>query len=278
MADCIYCGQPAGVLKKFHKECRTANVEARSNISVAIERSWFDPGLSSSIKEVIDTLARRGHVQQPQVDELVDQGVVTLVDTALADRVLTADEESQLGAILDGLGVDLDRLQEIGVAESLTKALFLRDLENEILKSRFRYEGDLPIVLGKKEQLLWVFQDVDLLEYKTTSRSVGRSHGVSIRIARGVYYRVGAFKGNRINETSLVHTDSGNCFLSESNWYFSGSVRKLRIPLKSVLSVEGYADGIEISVTATSTKPRIFRLSDPEFTGTALTKLASMAR
>ncbi len=56
-------------------------------------------------------------------------------------------------------------------------------------------DGNLPFNLQKTEKLVWVFQDVDYYEEKTRTQYDGGSQGVGIRIAKSMYYKVGAFRG-----------------------------------------------------------------------------------
>ena len=49
--------------------------------------------------------------------------------------------------------------------------------------------GTVPFNLMKSETLVWVIQDVNYLETVTRRERRGTSHGVSIRVARGMYYR-----------------------------------------------------------------------------------------
>ena len=67
----------------------------------------------------------------------------------------------------------------------------------------------MPFNFQKSETLVWLFNNVVYLEDKTRTQYVGRSSGVSIRIAKGVYYRVGAFQGQPISRTERIHVDTG---------------------------------------------------------------------
>jgi len=67
----------------------------------------------------------------------------------------------------------------------------LRELMEGKIPERMKVSGNLPFMLQKAEQLIWVFPDVTYYEDRTRRQYVGRSHGVSIRIARGFYYRAG---------------------------------------------------------------------------------------
>ena len=51
--------------------------------------------------------------------------------------------------------------------------------------------GPSPFRLQKSEQLIWAFQDAEHIEQKTRRDIVGRSGGVSVRVAKGVSVRMG---------------------------------------------------------------------------------------
>lgn len=222
-------------------------------------------------------LGSDGRVSSPDSEKAIVAGLQQLADAALNDGILTEDEERRFLDISGGLEIGQDRLQELGLAHRLTKAAVLRDLENGIFKSRVSLSDGVPIILGRSEEIIWAFSGTTLLEYKTRSRTVGRSHGVSIRIARGVYYRVGAFQGHRISESTLEPTDQGMCLLSSKNWFFWGPRRQAKMPLRSILSVQGYSDGIEVTPSSAA-KPKVFKLPDPEFAANLVSRAASLAR
>ena len=48
-------------------------------------------------------------------------------------------------------------------------------------------KGTVPFNLMKSEILVWVMQDADYIETVVRQERRGSSHGLSIRIARGVY-------------------------------------------------------------------------------------------
>ena len=61
---------------------------------------------------------------------------------------------------------------------------------------------ECPIIAKRGEEILFVFKGVSLLELRTQKRTYrGTSHGLSIRVAKGVYYRPGMHAGS-ITETS----------------------------------------------------------------------------
>jgi hypothetical protein len=77
-------------------------------------------------------------------------------------------------------------------------------LDNGVIPHYAQITGPMPINLQKGEQIIWLFNNVSYHAVRTKTRYVGGSHGVSIRIAKGLYYRVGAFKGERVQTKNLV--------------------------------------------------------------------------
>ena len=61
----------------------------------------------------------------------------------------------------------------------------------------------------ESEPLSWVMDDVDYIETVVRRERRGSSHGLSIRIARGVYYRPSAFRNRAIEWEESVHQDTG---------------------------------------------------------------------
>ena len=74
----------------------------------------------------------------------------------------------------------------------------IRDVTQGIVPQRQRVNGTVPFNLMKSETLVWVIQGVDYLETVTRRERRGSSHGVSIRVARGLYYRPSTFRSRPI--------------------------------------------------------------------------------
>ena len=114
--------------------------------------------------------------------------------------------------------------------------------------------------------MVWVFRPCDYLEDKTRRQYVGGSQGVSFRIAKGVYYRIGAFHGQPIDHTERVQVDTGIVVATNKNIYFAGPAKSLRIPYAKIVSFQPFDNGIGIIRDAASAKPQIFVTHDGWFT------------
>ena len=111
----------------------------------------------------------------------------------------------------------------------------------------------------KSEQLVWVIQDVDYLETVVRRERRGTSHGVSIRVARGLYYRPSTFRSRPIESEETVHADTGMLGLTTKHIHFAGSRKRFRVRYDPIVALDPYEDGSGIMPDAQTAKPQAFR-------------------
>jgi hypothetical protein len=87
-------------------------------------------------------------------------------------------------------------------------------------------------------------------EIKTTHSYAGGSQGVSIRITKGVYYRVGAHQGQIKPVQSLVETSRGTLIFTNKRLLLHpvANNKPLSIPLNKIISFHCYSNGLEIYI------------------------------
>lgn len=83
-------------------------------------------------------------------------------------------------------------------------------------------------------------------ESRRTTETVDYNQGVSFRIARGVYYRVGATQPQRVTSKGLTEIDRGTLYLTNRRVLFDGERRNSTIPLSNLISFQVYADGLQL--------------------------------
>jgi hypothetical protein len=157
---------------------------------------------------------------------------------------------------------------------ALVKIGAIRDLDEGILPQRLNITGNLPI-LQKNESIVWGFAGVSLHEFRTKTSYVGGSQGVSLRIMKGVYYRIGAYKGERLESTHLKHIDDGMLFLTNKNLYFVGAIKSHRLPYPKIVAAKLYLDGLQITRESVNPKPQVFVFEDAEFAINLLSRLVA---
>ena len=147
--------------------------------------------------------------------------------------------------------------------DRLVQAAVIRDVTQGIVPHRQNTTGTIPFNLMKLETLVWVIQNVDYLETVVRRERQGTSHGLSIKVTRGLYYRPSTFRSRPIEWDETVHADTGLLGLTTKHIYFAGSRKKFRFRYDRIVSFDLYDDGFGIIRDAQTAKPQIFR------TGTA---------
>ncbi|BDR28990.1 hypothetical protein [Helicobacter suis] len=157
-------------------------------------------------------------------------------------------------------------LDSNGYYAKLKQGSILRHVCEGVMPTGINIIGDsLPFVFMKNEKLIWAENGVQYFEMKTVSSYVGGSQGVSLRIAKGVYYRVGAFKGHKIQEEQMSYVDTGLLAITTKHLYFCGKSKSLRIPFAKLISITPYSDGISVHKDGVRAKPQIFINGDSWF-------------
>lgn len=186
------------------------------------------------------------------------------IDEYLSDGIITREEEQEIKTLIESSSLqDTSTLQNSEAYVKLMQSLVLRDIEEGRDFERVHVEN-LPILLGKNERLLWAYSNIEGYERKTGSRYTAGSNGVSLRICKGVYYRVGASKGYSQPYEYQKHLGNGEFIITNKGIYFVGD-NHAKILFSKVLSFEPYSDGITIVKDGANPKPYTFVGFDPWF-------------
>ena len=266
MGTCTLCGQRAGWFKTDHEECLSRREMAWTSMIELAER-----GLDTSV----DVHQLEGGLQSVATENFMDSGkarkaLVSVWEGAvtqfLEDGLLTIEEETRLTNFKDRFSLDQSDLDAAGAFSRLVKAGALRDLTEGKFPERMTITGTLPIRLQKSERIIWVFPNTEYFEDRTKREYVGQHSGVSLRVVKGVYYRIGGFRGHPIERTERTHIDTGVFVVTTKHLYFAGNKKSLRIPYQKIISLIPFSDGIGVHRDAATAKPQIFVTGDGWFT------------
>ncbi len=205
---------------------------------------------------------------------LLVQGWEAAVETSLEDGVLSVDEEHTLIQYLDRFNLEQADVNSNGAYRNMIQSAVIREAAEGVIPNRL---GDIPAVpfnLMKSEQLVWVIDDVDYYEVKTRRERRGTSHGLSIRVAKGLYYRPSAFRSRAVEWEETVHEDTGVLGVTSKHIYFHGERKRFRIRYDRIVSFEPFSDGIGVMRDAQTAKPQSFRTGDGWFIYNLVTNLA----
>lgn len=151
---------------------------------------------------------------------------------------VTAEMENGLNQIQNFLVIpDGEIFREKEDLSHLRLLAEIRDGNPPILHS-------IEVVLQKGEQAYWS-EPAGILEQRVVGRRYeGGSQGVSIRIAKGVSYRVGSHRGRMVTDKRLLEVSSGSLIVTSKRVIFTGGLKSFDVKLDKVLSVNFAEDGM----------------------------------
>ncbi|WP_299247267.1 hypothetical protein [uncultured Lacinutrix sp.] len=264
MGKCTYCLKSAGIFKKVHKECEQKNKFTIQKIS-ELSSTFFSNSNSTSLSE-LKTISEESFVSEIKLIELLIGTYSEFLDKFLDDGTLTDDEEKILSEYQDKYKLTQNELEKKDLLSKTYRASILRQLINgEELTNRITIQGNLPFKFQKSENLIWLFQNVELFEQRIKTTYKGGSQGISLKIAKGVYYRTSSFKGHPVKTMNTVPIASGMVALTNKHIYFSSGIKNFRINFNKIITIEPYSDGIGITKDGVTSKPQVFKNLDGWF-------------
>lgn len=277
MGNCIYCGQKAGFLKSKHKDCESNYFDSKNkiieNICTAITKDSDFDNLENKIKEI----AEKNYVKPDEIIDLYTKGFDKAVDSFLDDGILTTDEEDKISKFKTHYNFEQNVIDKNGSLQKVVKAAILREiLDGQIPETKLNIQGNLPFLLQKNENVIWIFQNVDFYEQRTRTVYQGKTQGVSVRIAKGLYYRTGSFKGNPVKIEEMKYISKGLVALTNKQIYFSSSAKNFKVPYNKIVTIDPYEDGVGLQKDGANTKPQVFKGLDGWFTYNLISNLNQM--
>ncbi len=265
MATCRFCGRPAGFLSRAHSECKKANASAEADCRALATRLFAAEVTPDGFSRGIAELRERNFLSDSQRVQAIRTVFDASVQAALEDGLLSDQEESSIAAFVEACGVAKDDLDGQGWYSRIAKSEVLRDLAAGRDPKRFHYNGQNPFTFRKGEILLWGFAGAQYLKTKTLRGWEGGSRGVSFRVMKGVYYRIGATKGHLTAQDSFPVVDVGLLFVTNLAIHFEGSTNRFKVDHSKIESIDTRSDGIRFWRDRENAKPEGFITGDGWF-------------
>ena len=228
-------GEKKGFFQRMRdNRARKAEVnQATKDISRAVVSGVLLDDLFT-VAGAVSKVAMPAKLDVPTVRAAVMASLDGVVDQALQDGILSEDEESRIADLMAHYQITVNDLPR-ALGERLTQAAVIRDLMEGKVNPRLEVT-DMPFNIGKKEVVIWVFRKVYAYEHKTGYRYEGGSRGTSIRIAKGVYWRVGNYKGSKVPVEQRISIGSGPLAITNKYLYFMGE-KSLRVAHNKIISI-----------------------------------------
>jgi hypothetical protein len=130
MGQCIYCGNPAGFLKKTHKECKQQHEQGKSEVISLVGKIGAEGGDLHRLESSIESVASTSFIDKNTLNSLVASGWERAVNIAFDDGLLSEEEESALSELKEHFSLPQQILDRNGVYSKLVKGAVLRDIMN----------------------------------------------------------------------------------------------------------------------------------------------------
>lgn len=277
MGKCKYCGKDAGLLRGVHKECDQVHLQGWQQIHERV-LDTIAKGSAGTIKMGVEDLARRSYISAAELNSICTVAWQSGVEQALADHVLSRQEEDVLVDVKKVLCLDEKQLEANGTLSKLVKAAVIRELLEGKIPQRVKIVGQVPFNLEKNEVIVWLFNGVNYYEEITYTTYQGSNSGFGSRVGKGLYFGTGSFAGNAVTATGMALADNGSLAATDKNVYFAGGRKAFRIPYGEIVAFKPYLDGIGIQRDGQSAKPQIFQMQDGWFVNNLVTNLANIAK
>jgi len=148
---------------------------------------------------------------------------------------------------------------------------YMTSLKEGKTSIKFRIEGgSSQVILKENEELQMVLPNISLWEPRKVTTTTGGYGGPSFRVAKGVYFRVGAFGAQSQSHDELKELDRGRLTLTNKRLLFTGAKRTDEYNLAKIISIEPYSDGIAVRTSGRS-KVQYFIGIDPKQISTTVT-------
>lgn len=106
-------------------------------------------------------------------------------------------------------------------------------------------------VVLKPDEIDFFSVSTAMLEERVVNRQiVGGSHGVSIRLMKGVSYRVGQSRGRIETQKGLVPISFGELTITNFRLVFNGDRKSVNAPYEKLQNIEIFSDGLRFSLTS----------------------------
>ena len=235
------------------------------NTSYSPEKSVLINSMIIQMKPIedIDRLLQQLQSYEEQRNTVIHALEMTY-NQLVTQTEISPDMENYIDSIMRKYSYDEDEAAQTKSYIEYMKALIVQDLLKGITPTRVTL-GSCPINMQPGETPIWPFMNVVYYEEVTKRSMVGASTGISVRIAKGVYYKVGAFKGEPLITTSLQPKYGGALILTNKNIYFYSTEKSMKFPYNKIISYVPFEDAIGIQQDKANAKTVYFKCLDGRF-------------
>ena len=277
MARCVYCNQPTGFWRRRHAECQERHTRALATIPELFTKALHSSLSAERFGALLKDAAGASFIKPRDLGSLCVRGISSMIDSVLAERLLTTTEEERISEIKDALGPGIADVTELN--EKLIKISMLRELDAGQLPDRVTVVGPMPIELRQHERVIWIFNRVICFRRRIPVTSPPVGTGIVFPATENdLYCGLRAFINDPIPTDDLLEEATGDLVVTDRNIYFIFGDGDRRIPLAKITALQPHADGIQVTCEQPQGRSRTFKLGDPWLAANLIVRLTILAQ
>lgn len=226
-------------------EVREATEQA---VGAVFERTMLETLVDGTFtpeeRTMLDRMSTALGMSEAQSNRLYTQAAIAAVQSAfhvaVADKRYNATEEQVVQALAASLGVKLNI--DIETAAIVERYKLLGQIEDGQLPT-----VDVPILLQRGEVCHFAAQAIDHKEIRTVTKRVNYGGPTaSVRIMKGVRWRIGSIAVQRVTQDVLTTIDSVDVYFTNKKLFLQGARKNTSIPLAKIMQFTVFSDGLQI--------------------------------
>lgn len=245
-----------------------AKREAKSEYDETLKKFLADGKLDENEKKQLEELSTKCGLTKEDLADAHKKATSLMFNNISNDERITDEEKNDLESLMSYF--DLSPKDFEFNQNNFNKFYSLALIDKGILPTP-AHTG-LNVIFKKDEVLHWLC-GATLKKQKRVTESIGYSGlAGSIKIMKGLRYRVGSIRLAPQTREVTVDEDSGNFWMTNQRVGFLGSRKNFSFPYNKILSFELYKDGISIHKEGKE-KPYIVGLNDVELPAAILSAI-----
>jgi len=249
-----------GIFDKLRSSLSTGKLkkEQIERLRESIWNALSDGRITDQELQYINSFYLESELSQEDFNNLRTEIFVQVIKQAIADRRVVESELNSIEHLIDRLEISPD-LKAWAQGQIQYYSMFALIESGAPLP-----QGSPNGLILQKGEICHVSLPAVLVEERVVSRNYqGASRGVSLRLVKGVSFRVGQQRGQMVAQSGIVPISDGYFVITNKRLVFSGDRKSVTTPIVNLVDLHVFADGINYSVT-TRQKPVIIRLPVPE--------------
>jgi hypothetical protein len=229
-------------VKRFDRRVNMFGYFKKRGFRKELEKALADGILTDDEVKYLEERSEELGVDQEYVNKIrtehFNKQIALIKEKIAKARRFSPDDEARVMAIAQGFRIDVNLGPEFNVMRFLWTWETGHPISPEPISA--------PIMLGRNEVCYCsaVAKWHQIKTYKNRIGSTGFS--TSIRIMKGVSYRASTIRPQYQTQEGMAEISDGTLYVTNKKVIFDGTSRSTAIPYGRLVSLQLYADGIEL--------------------------------